>query len=98
MKSDVKKRSFLRDNVKEYFKTLRSHIDDLEVEVYNSVDKFKIEDIVFHSDEKRIALLLINEKYQQLKCAEIATIIPKIEKIIDQENGHFLHIRNYLRS
>lgn len=40
--------------------------------------------------------LLTDEEYSSLKCADVASILPKIIKSTDFEDGHFTHLRNYL--
>ena len=40
--------------------------------------------------------MLKNQDYESFTCEEIATIIPKLMKSTDLEDGHFTHLRNYL--
>ena len=65
-------------------------------EVYDSIDEFKFDNIILNENEKKIANNLLNEKYHNVNCSEIAMILPKLIKCTNFEDGHFVHIRNYL--
>jgi translation initiation factor 2B subunit (eIF-2B alpha/beta/delta family) len=66
--------------------------------VYDSIDNFVFDDLIFHEDDRRLIEMLKNEEYENFTCEEIAIIIPKLIKTTDFEDGHFTHLRNYLIS
>jgi len=53
--------------------------------------------VILHQEEKKVAELLIEEKYSEISCSDIANVLPKLIKCTNFEDGHFTHIRNYLR-
>lgn len=40
--------------------------------------------------------MLKNEEYEEFTCEQIGSIIPKLARSTDYEDGHFIHLRNYL--
>lgn len=96
--SNNEKRSYLKKMVHEYFHQARKEVERLFTEVYESIDRFVFDDIIFLEDEQRLIQKLIDEEYEDFTCEQIAIIIPKLIKSIDFEDGHFTHLRNYLIS
>lgn len=82
--------------VYEYFTAARKEVERLFTQVYESLDHFVFDDLIFHEDEQKLIRRLIDEEYQDFTCEEIAIILPKLIKSTDFEDGHFTHLRNYL--
>lgn len=68
------------------------------MKVYDSIDNFVFDDLIFHEDDRRLIEMLKNEEYENFTCEQIAIILPKLIKTTDYEDGHFTHLRNYLIS
>lgn len=82
--------------VHEYFTIARKEVERLFTQVYDSLDRFVFDDLIFHEDDKILIDKLKNEEYENMKCEEIAVIVPKLIKSTNFEDGHFIHLRNYL--
>lgn len=48
--SNVEKRTYLKKMVYEYFILARKEVERLFTEVYDSIDKFVFDDMIFHED------------------------------------------------
>ncbi len=51
-----------------------------------------------HEQEKTLLTMLIEERYQELTCQDIARLVPKLEKCANLEDSVYVHIRNYVRA
>lgn len=82
--------------VYEYFVVARAEVEAIFNQVYDSIDNFIFDEVIFHEDDKILIKKLKDQDYNNLACSEIASIIPKLIKKANYEDGHFLHLRNYL--
>ncbi len=71
----------------------KKQLDSIYNQVASCIEKFKFDSIILHKDEENLLHLLLEEKYQLLTCSDIATILPKLIKCSNFEDGHFMHIR-----
>lgn len=96
--SDQKKKSMIKKLVADYFTVAKKELDILYNEIYEAVDLFKFDNIILREDEIAVVQKLINEEYNEITCADIAIIVPKLIKCTNYEDGHFAHIRGYLKN
>lgn len=82
--------------VYEYFMIARKEVERLFTQVYESIDHFVFDDLIFQEDDRKLIEQLVEEDYEEFTCEQIAIIIPKLIKSYDYEDGHFTHLRNYL--
>jgi hypothetical protein len=54
--------------VYEYFTTARKEVERLFTQVYESIDHFTFDDIIFHEDERYLIKMLIDEDYDRFTC------------------------------
>jgi len=71
-------------------------VEKLFTQVYDSIDHFVFDDLIFEKDDRILINLLVEEDYERFTCDQIGSIIPKLIKSFDFEDGHFVHLRNYL--
>jgi hypothetical protein len=96
LNSANEKRAYLKKMVYEYFTIARKEVERLFTQVYDSIDHFVFDDLIFQEDDRKLIELLVEEEYGQFTCEQVAVIIPKLIKSYDYEDGHFTHLRNYL--
>lgn len=80
MSSDQSKKGYLKKMISDYFTAARKELQLLYEEIYEAVDYFKFDNIIFREDENLIIQKLIEEDYNNITCSEIAIIIPKLQK------------------
>jgi hypothetical protein len=49
--------------VYEYFMIARKEVERLFTEVYDSIDHFIFDDLIFQEDDRKLIALLLDEKY-----------------------------------
>ena len=84
--------------VTDYFVLAKKELEKLYNTIYESIDRFKFDTVILHQEEKRVAELLIEERFSEVSCSDIANVLPKLIKCTNFEDGHFAHIRSYLRT
>lgn len=96
--SDQNKKASMKKLVSDYFTAAKKELEELYNQIYESIDLFKFDNIIFSTDEKVMVEKLVNEEYNELTCSNIAIILPKLIKCANYEDGHFGHLRNYLKN